>query len=125
MSNQIEITKTESNLNYCSYKKAAVAATGPDAKPLPKMTVDGNVIEFMPGDTIMQALERVNSADEVPRYCYHPGMPIAGTCRMCTVEVEKAPKLMTSCSTPAADGMVVHTTSQKVLKSLTGVMASL
>lgn len=122
MSNQIEITKTESNLNYCSYKKAAVAATGPDAKPLPKMTVDGNVIEFMPGDTIMQALERVNSADEVPRYCYHPGMPIAGTCRMCTVEVEKAPKLMTSCSTPAGDGMVVHTRSEKVLKSRTGVM---
>jgi NADH-quinone oxidoreductase subunit G len=61
-------------------------------------------------------------AEEIPRYCYHPGMPIAGTCRMCTVEVEKAPKLMTSCSTPAGDGMVVHTKSPKVMKSRTGVM---
>jgi len=70
----------------------------------------------------MQVAERYKVHEEIPRFCYHPGMPIAGTCRMCTVEVEKAPKLMTSCSTPAADGMVVHTKSEKVLKSRTGVM---
>jgi NADH-quinone oxidoreductase subunit G len=70
----------------------------------------------------MQVAERYKIHEDIPRYCYHPGMPIAGTCRMCTVEVEKAPKLMTSCSTPAADGMVVHTRSEKVLKSRTGVM---
>jgi NADH-quinone oxidoreductase subunit G len=118
----VEIQKTEHELSYCSYKKPAQAPTGPDAKPLPKITIDGQVVEFMPGDTIMQAAERANAATEIPRYCYHPGMPIAGTCRMCTVEVEKAPKLMTSCSTPAGDGMIVHTRSEKVLKSRNGVM---
>ena len=102
-----DIRKTEIDLDYCSFKGPAVAPTGPDAKPLPKMTLDGVVIEFQPGDTIMQAAERIKVAHDIPRFCYHPAMPIAGTCRMCTVEVEKAPKLMTSCSTPAADGMVV------------------
>jgi NADH-quinone oxidoreductase subunit G len=70
----------------------------------------------------MQALERVQRSADIPRYCYHPGMPIAGTCRMCTVEVEKMPKLMTSCSTQAGEGMVVHTQSERVKKSRTGVM---
>jgi len=70
----------------------------------------------------MQVAERAQSASSIPRYCYHPGLPIAGTCRMCTVEVEKMPKLMTSCSTPAAEGMIVHTRSEKVLKSRNGVM---
>ncbi len=120
MSEQNVIRRTEVDLDYCSYKQPASA--GPDGKPLPKMTLDGVVVEFQPGDTIMQVAERVRVAADIPRFCYHPGMPIAGTCRMCTVEVEKAPKLMTSCSTPAADGMVVHTRSEKVLKSRTGVM---
>jgi len=117
-----EISKTENGLNYCSTRGPAIQPQGPEAKPLPKITIDGSVIEFMPGDTIMQAAERANVAADIPRYCYHPGLPIAGTCRMCTVEVEKAPKLMTSCSTPAGDGMVVHTRSEKVMKSRTGVM---
>ncbi|OFZ17080.1 MAG: hypothetical protein A2X86_01115 [Bdellovibrionales bacterium GWA2_49_15] len=120
MSNQI--SKTETDLNYCSDKKMPVPPTGPEAKPLPKMTLDGKIVEFVPGDTIMQAAERVGKASQIPRYCYHPGLSIAGTCRMCTVEVEKAPKLMTACSTPAADGMVVHTRSEKVLKSRSGVL---
>lgn len=120
-----DIRKTEIDLDYCSFKGPAVAPTGPDAKPLPKMTLDGVVIEFQPGDTIMQAAERIKVAHDIPRFCYHPAMPIAGTCRMCTVEVEKAPKLMTSCSTPATDGMVVYTNSDKVQKSRHGVMEML
>lgn len=119
---EIEVKKPKVDLNYASDKKPVESATGPDAKPLPKITIDGKVYEFKPGDTIMQVAERARVHEEIPRYCYHPGMPIAGTCRMCTVEVEKAPKLMTSCSTPAADGMVVHTRSDKVMKSRTGVM---
>lgn len=119
---EIEIKKQKINLNYASDKKPVQSETGPDAKPLPKVTIDGKTYEFRPGDTIMQVAERMKVHEEIPRYCYHPGMPIAGTCRMCTVEVEKAPKLMTSCSTPAADGMVVHTRSEKVMKSRTGVM---
>lgn len=122
MSKEIEIVKPTADLNYSSDKKPVQSDTAPEAKPLPKVTIDGKTYEFKPGDTIMQVAERYKVHEEIPRYCYHPGMPIAGTCRMCTVEVEKAPKLMTSCSTPAADGMVVHTRSEKVLKSRTGVM---
>ena len=123
MSNTVhEITKPKEDLNYSSAKKPVHSDSSPDAKPLPKVTIDGKSYEFKPGDTIMEVAERYKIHEEIPRYCYHPGMPVAGTCRMCTVEVEKAPKLMTSCSTPAADGMVVHTRSEKVMKSRTGVM---
>src|SRR6478735_5168167 len=90
--------------------------------PKPKITIDGHVIEFKAGDTIMKAAERAHIDQGIPRFCYHPGLPVAGSCRMCTVEVEKAPKLMTACSTPAADGMIVHTQSEKVRKSRAGVM---
>jgi len=119
---EIDIKKPKVDLNYASDKKPVHSDPTPEAKPLPKVTIDGKSYEFKPGDTIMQVAERYKVNEEIPRYCYHPGMPIAGTCRMCTVEVEKAPKLMTSCSTPAADGMVVHTRSDKVMKSRTGVM---
>jgi len=117
-----EVKKSKVDLNYSSALKPVQSDPSPEAKPLPKVTIDGKQYEFKPGDTIMQVAERYKVHEEIPRYCYHPGMPIAGTCRMCTVEVEKAPKLMTSCSTPAADGMVVHTRSEKVMKSRTGVM---
>ncbi|WPU66168.1 2Fe-2S iron-sulfur cluster-binding protein [Peredibacter starrii] len=119
---EIEIKKQKMDLNYASDKKPVHSDPSPDAKPLPKVTIDGKQYEFKPGDTIMEVTERYKINEDIPRYCYHPGMPVAGTCRMCTVEVEKAPKLMTSCSTPAADGMVVHTRSEKVMKSRTGVM---
>lgn len=88
----------------------------------PKISFDGQIFEFEAGDTIMRAAERAGIDQGIPRFCYHPGLPVAGTCRMCTVEVEKAPKLMTACSTPAADGMVVHTQSERVRKSRAGVM---
>jgi NADH-quinone oxidoreductase subunit G len=123
MSNPVhEIKKPKMDLNYTSNKKPVHSDPSPEAKPLPKVTIDGKSYEFKPGDTIMEVAERYKIHEEIPRYCYHPGMPVAGTCRMCTVEVEKAPKLMTSCSTPAGDGMVVHTRSEKVMKSRTGVM---
>lgn len=108
-------------LNYSSYKHP-VSLTAPSEQKIMKMTLDGVEVEFLPGDTIMQVAERAQTASSIPRFCYHPGLPIAGTCRMCTVEVEKMPKLMTSCSTPAAEGMIVHTRSEKVLKSRNGVM---
>lgn len=121
MSKEIDIRKPTVDLNYASDKKPVQSDPNPEAKPLPKVTIDGKTYEFKPGDTIMQVAERYKIHEDIPRYCYHPGMPIAGTCRMCTVEVEKAPKLMTSCSTPAGDGMVVHTRSEKVIKSRNGV----
>jgi NADH-quinone oxidoreductase subunit G len=115
------VRKTDTDLDFCSYRHEMTGEQA-DGKPWPKLTIDGQVVAFKPGDTIMQAAERMKMAADIPRFCYHPAMPIAGTCRMCTVEVEKAPKLMTSCSTPAADGMVVQTKSPKVLKSRDGVM---
>ena len=96
--------------------------TTSEAPPKPKITIDGQVLEFEPGDTIMRAAERARIDQSIPRFCYHPGLPIAGTCRMCTVEVEKAPKLMTACSTPATDGMIVQSQSDRVKKSRSGVL---
>jgi len=93
-----------------------------DVPAKPVVTIDGVRVEFNPGDTIMKAAEKAGIDAEIPRFCYHPGLPVAGTCRMCTVQVEKAPKLMTACSTPCTDGMVVHTKSEPVQKSRAGVM---
>lgn len=103
-------------LNFASSKKPVTAENAP------KITIDGITVEFNPGDTIMAVAERAKVQGKIPRYCYHPALPVAASCRMCLVEVEKAPKMMTACSTPAADGMVVHTRSEKVLAGRKGVM---
>lgn len=116
MSSNSELKKMA--INYCSNKKS-LEGTGTAQG---KIVIDGKEIEFLNGDTIMHAAERAGVAKQIPRYCYHPGLSIAGSCRMCTVEVEKAPKLMTACSTPAVNGMVVSTQSEKVIKSRNGVM---
>lgn len=79
---------------------------------MPTLTIDGKEITVEKGTTIIQAAEKLGI--EIPRYCYHPGLSIAGNCRMCLVEIEKSPKLQISCYTQATDGMVVHTTSEKV-----------
>ncbi|HEY2930629.1 MAG TPA: 2Fe-2S iron-sulfur cluster-binding protein [Acidobacteriota bacterium] len=79
---------------------------------MPTLTIDGQEITVEKGTTVIQAAEALGIY--VPRYCYHPGLSIAGSCRMCLVEIEKAPKLQIACYTPAADGMVVQTTSDKV-----------
>jgi NADH-quinone oxidoreductase subunit G len=87
---------------------------------MPKLTIDGVEIEVPAGTTVLQAA--LGRGREIPHYCYHPGLSIAGNCRMCLVEVEKAPKLMISCQTQAADGMVVHTKSEKVEQAKASVM---
>jgi NADH-quinone oxidoreductase subunit G len=79
---------------------------------MPKITIDSREIEVAPGTTIIQAAEKLGIF--IPHYCYHPGLPIAGSCRMCLVEVEKAPKLQIACYTFVTDGMVVHTTTDQV-----------
>ena len=79
---------------------------------MPKLKIDGEEIEVQEGTTILQAALR--RGQEIPHYCYHPGLTIAGNCRMCLVEVEKAPKLVISCATPVADGMVVNTSNDRV-----------
>jgi len=87
---------------------------------MPKVTIDGVEMEVAAGTTVLQAA--LSRGREVPHYCYHPGLSIAGNCRMCLVEVEKAPKLMISCQTQVADGMVVHTQSEKVQEAQSSVM---
>ena len=81
---------------------------------MPKLTIDGKEIEVPAGTTIIQAADKLGIS--IPRYCYHPALPVSGNCRICMVEVEKAPKLQIACYTPVADGMVVKTTSPKVLE---------
>src|SRR5271157_2872555 len=78
---------------------------------MPKLTIDGKEVEAGANLNLIQAAERAGI--EVPHYCYHPGLTIAGNCRMCLVEVEKMPKLQIACNTRVAEGMVVHTKSDK------------
>ena len=86
-----------------------------------KVTVDGIEVEVPPGSNVLQACEAAGK--EVPRFCYHERLSVAGNCRMCLVEIEKAPpKPFASCAYPAADGMVVHTDSPMVRAARRGVM---
>jgi NADH-quinone oxidoreductase subunit G len=78
---------------------------------MPTLTIDGRQISGPDGSTVIQAAERLGIF--IPRYCYHPGLSIAGNCRICLVEVEKNPKLQIACNTPLSEGMVVHTKSAK------------
>lgn len=87
---------------------------------MPKLIVDGIEVEVPNGATVLQACEEAGK--EIPRFCYHERLSIAGNCRMCLVEMEKSPKPIASCSYPAADGMVIHTMTEKVKKAREGVM---
>ena len=85
-----------------------------------KLTIDGTEIEVPNGSSVLQACEQAGR--EVPRFCYHERLSIAGNCRMCLVEIEKAPKPVASCAFPVAEGMVVKTDSPLVRKARRGVM---
>ncbi len=85
-----------------------------------KVTVDGVQVEVPNGSSVLQACELAGA--EIPRFCYHEKLSVAGNCRMCLVEVEKAPKPIASCSYPVADGMVVKTDTPMVRNGRRGVM---
>jgi NADH-quinone oxidoreductase subunit G len=87
---------------------------------MPKLTIDGIEVTVEPGTTVLQACEAAGK--EIPRFCYHERLSIAGNCRMCLVEQEKSPKPIASCAMPAADGMVIHTDTPMVKKARQGVM---
>ncbi len=87
---------------------------------MPKITINGNEIEFKKGMTVLQACELANV--EIPRFCYHEKLSIAGNCRMCLVELEKSPKPIASCAMPAAEGMNIKTNTAYVEKARKGVM---
>jgi len=87
---------------------------------MPKVTVDGQELEVAPGTTILQACQQAGV--EIPHFCYHERLMIAGNCRMCLVEVERSPKPVASCAMPVADGNIIHTNSEKAVKARHGVM---
>ena len=83
------------------------------------LTIDGRPITVPKGRTVLQA--SIEAGISVPYYCYHPGISIDGSCRVCIVKIEKMPKLQTSCSTLCADGMVVYTQVPEVVEARAGV----
>jgi NADH-quinone oxidoreductase subunit G len=87
------------------------------------LTIEGRPVSVPAGTTILEAAKAAGVL--IPHYCYHPGLPVAGVCRMCLVEVEKFPKLAPSCATAVADGQVVHVHSEKALEARKGVLEML
>lgn len=87
---------------------------------MPKLTINGTEIEVAAGTSVLQACEQLGI--EIPRFCYHDKLSVAGNCRMCLVEVEKTPKPQASCALPCGEGMVVRTESEIVKKSRKSVM---
>ena len=85
-----------------------------------KLKVNDIEVEVEEGLTVLQACEKAGA--EIPRFCYHEKLSIAGNCRMCLVEMEKSPKPVASCAMPAAEGMVIKTNTPKIEKSRKGVM---
>ncbi|MFA6971945.1 MAG: NADH-quinone oxidoreductase subunit NuoG [Gallionella sp.] len=82
--------------------------------------IDGKLVETQRGSTVMDAAHKAGVY--IPHFCYHKKLSISANCRMCLVEVEKAPKPLPACATPAADGMKVHTHSEMAVKAQKGVM---
>ncbi len=85
-----------------------------------KLKVNDINVEVEEGLTVLQACEKAGV--EIPRFCYHERLSIAGNCRMCLVEMEKSPKPIASCAMPASDGMVIKTNTPNIEKSRKGVM---
>ena len=87
---------------------------------MPKIIINGKEIEFQKGMTVLQACELADV--EIPRFCYHEKLSIAGNCRMCLVEMDKSPKPIASCAMPATEGMNIKTNTEFVEKARKGVM---
>jgi NADH-quinone oxidoreductase subunit G len=85
-----------------------------------EIQLDGQKVDVLEGSTIMHAAEKAGTY--IPHFCYHKKLSIAANCRMCLVDVEKAPKPMPACATPVTQGMIVHTKNEKAIKAQKGVM---
>src|SRR5438046_2668642 len=90
------------------------------ADELVNLTIDGVPVSVPKGTLVIEAAKQAGVL--VPHYCYHPGLPVAGVCRMCLVDIEKAPKLQIACATQVAEGMVVHTQSPQAKSGRMGVL---
>jgi len=87
------------------------------------LTIEGRQVTVPAGTSMLEAAKTAGVL--IPHYCYHPGLPVAGVCRMCLVEVEKAPKLAPACATTVAEGQVIHVHSDKALEARKGVLEML
>lgn len=87
---------------------------------MPTFSLNGKTLTVPPGTTILEAA--LTAGIEIPHYCYHPGLPVEGSCRMCQVEVERSPKLLVACATPVAEGMVVQSGGERVEKARRSVL---
>lgn len=85
-----------------------------------EIELDGNKVEVPAGSMVMHAAEKAGTY--IPHFCYHKKLSIAANCRMCLVDVEKAPKPMPACATPVTQGMIVRTKSDKAIKAQQSVM---
>lgn len=85
-----------------------------------QIEIDGNKVEVAAGTMLIQAAE--NSGTYIPHFCFHKKLSVAANCRMCLVEIEKAPKPMPACATPVTQGMIVRTKSEKAIKAQQSVM---
>ncbi|MFM8386526.1 MAG: 2Fe-2S iron-sulfur cluster-binding protein [Planctomycetia bacterium] len=102
----------------------APSPAAPPAPPKPGVVViDGREVPYTPGQTVIQAAHAAGI--DVPHYCYHPGLSIAGNCRICMVEVEGSPKPQVSCKMACADGLKVRTQSELAKAARAGVMEML
>ena len=117
----------ERRIKEYSGRRRLEGVAGKDARgrqtkdaPMPKLTIDGLEIEVPPGSTVLQACEAAGR--EIPVFCFHPRLNIAGNCRMCLVEIERSPKPIASCAMPAAEGMVIKTDTPMVHKARKGVL---
>ncbi|OCT61350.1 NADH-ubiquinone oxidoreductase 75 kDa subunit, mitochondrial isoform X2 [Xenopus laevis] len=100
--------------------KNNVRATATAASNLVEVFVDGKPVMVEPGTTVLQACEKVGV--QIPRFCYHDRLSVAGNCRMCLVEIEKAPKPVAACAMPVMKGWNILTNSEKTRKAREGVM---
>ena len=87
------------------------------------LTIEGRPVTVPEGTSILEAAKTVGIL--IPHYCYHPALPVAGVCRMCLVDVEKAPKLAPACATSVAEGQVVSTRTERALEARKGVLEML
>ena len=87
---------------------------------MPKLTIDGRALDVPKGTTVIQAARQLGV--EVPHYCWHPGLSVAGNCRVCLVEVEGMPTLQIACNLPVADNMVVRTASDKAKRGRADIL---
>ena len=85
-----------------------------------EIELDGKKVQVAPGSMVMHAAEQAGTY--IPHFCYHKKLSIAANCRMCLVEIEKAPKPMPACATPVTQGMIVRTKSDKAIKAQQSVM---